>query len=171
MNSTSKPAVQFPLISVERTRALVSLETVMSVLVDFDEDQILSLIFDHFNLGPAFNIASQNARNRELRVLMQYVKEFKLSGGQSKPKRMVSEAIWLPMILQTVSGLNNDKPFFSGGEVQQLLNCKATHVINLLEEGSLALLPNTPRWRPGKGGSPVISRDSLVTFLKKRQEI
>ena len=87
-----KSAVQRPLISVERTRALVSLDTVVSELVDYNEDEVLALIFDHWCLGPAWNIASKDATKRELRVLMAGVRHFKALGEKSDSKFTITEA-------------------------------------------------------------------------------
>ena len=157
-------AVQRPLFSIERTRALVSLETVISELVDYDEDEVLVLIFEHFALGPAWNVASRNATRRELRVLMKCVRFFKEVGG-NRPQPKIARAELLDLILP-----GHNKPFFTGIELQAILNCKGSHVINLIEERSLAVMPGTT-WQRGRGGSPVVSRASTVAFLKTRQEL
>ena len=158
-------AVQRPLISVERTRALVSLDTVVSELVDYNEDEVLALIFDHWCLGPAWNIASKDATKRELRVLMAGVRHFKALGEKSDSKFTITEARANAFIFPP-----HTKPFFSGLELQQAFNCKSAHIINLLEEGTLKKMPGTT-WHPGRGGSPVIARDVAVKFLKDRREI
>ena len=157
------PAVQRPLISVERTRALVSLDTVLSELVDYNEDEVLALIFDHWCLGPAWNVGSQLATKRELRVLMECVRFFKTGGNRPQPKYSERQ-------LQTLILPPHQKPFFTGLELQQAFNVKSSHLIHLIEEGSLKKMPGTD-WRPGRGGSPVISRESAANFLKVRQEI
>ena len=132
----------------------------MSELVDYNEDEILALIFDHWLLGPAWNIASQKATKRELRVLMLCVRHFKTTG-----KRLKIAGNFAAMILPP-----HTKPFFTGQELQRAFNCKSSHIINLLAEGSLEKMPGTD-WRPGRGGSPVIARMSVMEFLKARQEI
>ena len=160
-------AVQRPLISVERTRALVSLDTVVSELVDYNEDEVLALIFDHWCLGPAWNIASKDATKRELRVLMAGVRHFKALGEKSDSKFTITEDRAHALIFP---GGRLQRPFFSGLELQQAFNCKSSHIINLLEEGSLKKMPGTT-WHPGRGGSPVIARDVAIKFLKDRREI
>lgn len=166
-----KSAVQRPLISVERTRALVSLDTVVSELVDYNEDEVLALIFDHWCLGPAWNIASKDATKRELRVLMAGVRHFKVMessrGGRDAvtSKFTITEARANAFIFPP-----HTKPFFSGLELQQAFNCKSSHIINLLDEGSLKKMPGTT-WHPGRGGSPVIGREVAMKFLKDRREI
>ena len=162
----SRP-VQRPLISVERTRALVSLDTVVSELVDYNEDEVLALIFDHWCLGPAWNIASKDATKRELRVLMAGVRHFKALGEKSDSKFTITEDRAHALIFP---GGRLQRPFFSGLELQQAFNCKSSHIINLLAEGSLKKMPGTT-WHPGRGGSPVIARDVAIKFLKDRREI
>ena len=119
--------VQRPLLSVERTRALVSLDTVVSELVDYNEDEVLALIFDHWCLGPAWNIASKDATKRELRVLMAGVRHFKALGEKTDQKFNIKDEHALALIFP---GGRLQRPFFSGLELQQAFNCKSSHIIN-----------------------------------------
>ena len=161
--SGHRGAVPRPPLSLERTRALVGVDTVISELVSYNEDEVLALIFDEWVLGPAWNIARRGATKRVLRVLMRCVRHFKTTG--SRAQREFSTAQIVSLVLP-----EHAKPFFTGPELQQALNCKSSHIINLLAEGSLQKMPGTD-WRPGRGGSPTITRDSVIAFLTERQEI
>ena len=113
--------------AIMRTRALVSLDTVISELVDYgNEDEVMALIFDRWCLGPAWNIATTDATRRELRVLMAGVRHFKTHGQQKNSRFTITEAGALALILPT-----HNKPFFTGLELQQSFNCRSTHMVNL----------------------------------------
>lgn len=164
MPTPSPIAIQRPLLSVEQTRALVSLEVVKTELVDYTEDQILTFAFAMSNglpmLGPVWNIATANAKRAERRVLMVCVRAFK--GGRVlavKPAEAMDLILGKPTV----------RTWLTGTELQRRLNCSSGHIMNLLAEQAITALKND--WRPGRGGSPAITRDSIIKFLTATQEI
>lgn len=156
-------AIQRPLISVEQTRALVSLDVVKTELMDYTEDQILTFVFAMSNglpmLGPVWNIATEKAKRAERRVLMACVREFKAG----KVPARLTKAQCLEAILP------HAKPFLTGMELQRAFNCSSTHIMNLIAEERLATVNR--EWHPGRNGSPLITHASVIQFLTATQEI
>lgn len=60
--------------------------------------------------------------------------------------------------------------FVLGTELQDAFNATSEHILNLLRMGFLKLHPSSPvvPWRSGPGGSPLITRESVVELLKTR---
>jgi hypothetical protein len=105
----------------------------------------------------AFNIAASDHRP-ELRILADSVRHFKTSGG-----RGTYAPAWPALVREL---LPPPAPTITGIEIQRALNCDRSLVQNLVDTGHLVQI--RPAF-PGPGGSRVIGRPSLETFLQSRQ--
>jgi len=105
----------------------------------------------------AFNIAASD-RRPELRVLADSVRHFKTSGG-----RGTYAPAW-PALVRRL--LPPPAPNITGIEIQRALNCDRSLVQNLVDAGHLVQIRAS---FPGPGGSRLIGRLSLETFLQSRQ--
>lgn len=105
-----------------------------------------------------WNIATGEAR-REIRVLTDSLAHYQRTLG-SRPYPF-EEGKVLRLILP------HDKPALSGVEIQRAFNCDSGHVINLIEAKLLKIVPGTD-WQRGPGGSPSVTRTSVIEFLKRR---
>lgn len=145
-------------------RPMMTVDAAKGIL-DCTEDEIVEWVEVQRALV-AWNIASPGAARRELRLLTRSVSEF----IRDNPQRddcyycAICPDIAIAAVLP-----DHQKPWLTGLEVQRSLNCGSTHVIGLVESKLLKLMPGT-NYQRGPGGSPSISRDSFVAFLKSRIE-
>lgn len=108
----------------------------------------------------AFDIRAVGER-KELRILASSIA--RLQTGQTP---LVPLDDW-PEIFTRICGPQKNKPALTGVDVQRSLNCDSGHVINLLNEKLLRVVPGTD-WQRGPGGSPSIVTSSFEQFLKGR---
>lgn len=134
---------------------LLDIGGVRAELPGHDEDDVLALIADGF-LGVAFDIGLQS--RREVRVWRKAVEFLKATGGS---RRMPVD--WPQAVREILCGW--DKPVIPGTRVKLILNCSATHVINLVEDKQLLLQPGTS-WDVGRGNTPQITTASFKEALK-----
>jgi hypothetical protein len=135
-------------------------------ILDVSEDEILAMIDERLALI-AFDVATPGSERRELRILTHSVAEFLHDNPDNDPcyHTMTPPSEALRLVLPSHS-----KPFFTGIELQRAFNCSSDHIISLIEAKALKLVPGS-RYQPGPGGSPCITRESVVAFLKARLEI
>lgn len=126
------------------------------VLLARDDDQLHELI-ELGRLEWVWNIATPEARNRELRFLVAELRGF------SDLRSPISD---LPAVIGRLLG--EEKPFVDGTAFRRAFNCDSDHVLNLIRAGTLAVLPNTS-WRRGPNGTPAIAWASAVRFVKERK--
>ncbi len=134
---------------------LLDIGGVRAELPGHDEDDVLALIEDGF-IGVAFDIGLQ--ARREIRVWRKSVDLFRATGGS----RRVNHD-WSQVVREILCGW--DKPAIPGTRVKLLLNCSSTHVIHLVEDRQLQLMPGTS-WDVGRGNTPQISVSSFKDALK-----
>jgi hypothetical protein len=108
-------------------------------------------------LYPAFNLGSKTATYRRLirlpaRLVLDCMEE-------RSPQPMDLKAFLASMV---PPGQNPP-----AAEVARLCSCSPEHVVKLLTERELAALPGS-KPRRGRGGSPQITRESLLAWLEKR---
>jgi hypothetical protein len=142
-------------------RPMMSVDSAKGAL-DRNEDEVVELIGAWL---VAWNIASPDAQRRELRILTRSVSmAVKFLDTDTRPPRWDWQEI-LGLVLPA-----HDKPWFTGIEIQRMLNCGSTHVVeNLIEKKALRMMPGTT-YSTGPGGSPVVQRESFVSFLSARME-
>jgi hypothetical protein len=136
---------------------LLTASSVREELPGHDEDDVLAACLDH-SIPTAFDIGLGG--RRELRVLPSALAWFKKSLGY-RTRRVPWPEVWSEL----TRGLNTEKPWLDGEIVRCLLNCGGDHLIRLVDEGWLAMMPGTT-YRRGPGGAPQIKLKSLETYLK-----
>jgi hypothetical protein len=146
-----------------------------------NEDDVLNLI-DEGHLAWAWDIATKQATKAEMRILARSVSAYQ---NAEQGLRGVSNEFTFEEVAAFVLG-GQHRPWLWGRELSRALNCSSEHVLNLVREGSLKLLPghmvpNGQRrtganrgngeigWRRGPGGSPCVAYESVLRFLKERK--
>jgi hypothetical protein len=143
------------------TRPLVSVWAVLSVTDLKGEDEVLEAVEDG-RLLFAFNIASRNAKARDVRVLSDSVCAF----VEGRRLANVSEEQDWQRVLRLI--FPSPAPTIQAKEIALALNASSSHIIKLIEERLLRLAKGTP-WFCGRGGSPRVEYQSAVDFLKARR--
>ncbi len=115
------------------------------------------LIKDQVELGRliAWDISRKGEGRREYRFLAASVRAW----GETKE---FDEG----EIIRSVYGAA--RPFIFGSWFCRSWNCDSGHMINLVADGTLALLPRTYYHR-GRSGTPVITWSSAAEFLRSRR--
>lgn len=117
---------------------------------------IMALVEETGQLPWAWNIGL--GRAREIRVLAACVDHFARTGRGLRWE-------WRRVVEEIFRGC--DKPFLTGRQARYILKCSPPYVMRLIENESLKLLPGTG-WQRGWAGSPLISCESFVEFLRAR---
>lgn len=131
------------------------------------EDAILVMI-EEGEIPWAWNIARRGATRSELRILAACLPNTEARRPELK----------LDQVVRLILGAK--RPFVWGKDFYRAWNCDSQHVMNLVKEESLQTLPNHVRpdasgnkaelaWRRGPGGSPCITWNSAVEFIKTRR--
>ena len=170
---------RFKLSGLRYHRPLMTVNAAAGML-DCAEDEVVTLILKGKLV--AWNIAKPGASRRELRILARSVAWCaSFNGvGKSAERRIWRWSKILALLLRGIpnrppkslkySAVVRSKPaWITGAELRRILNCGSTHIISLVESKALKVLPGTD-WRRGPGGSPLIRRDSFLTFLENRLE-
>jgi hypothetical protein len=177
--------LKLPIKAPAYVRPLMKITAAQGTL-DCSEDEILELLEVQGALI-AFDIASPGAKRRDLRILTQSVTEYLQAGKSPCYHTMLPPAEAVDIVLaslkpelntlssvasaakedQLPGGRPQVRPWLTGNEIQRLLQCGSTHLINLVEARLLKLLPGTDYQR-GPGGTPKILRASFVQFLQER---
>jgi hypothetical protein len=127
-----------------------------------NEDDVLALIEETGGLTWAWNIGlipSRGSAAREIRILTKCIEHFVSTG---KGLDWTFEQV----LRRVLRGFN--KPFITGTRLQIIMNCSSTHVINLIVDGALRVVPGTS-WNEGPAGSPLVVTESFVRFLEARK--
>lgn len=166
--------LRLPMVDVAAVRAALGVS----------EDEVLQLI-DDGELAWAWDIASRDAKKREVRVLAQSVVSYQSSVANGALS--FDQVVAIVFRRQQLAAINQPptRPWLWGREIVHAFNCGSEHVFNLLREGSLKLLPghvvptansqpatHNPQnlgWRRGPGGMPCVSYESAVEFLNRRR--
>lgn len=140
-----------------QSRPLVCVNAVMGRL-DLNEDAVLRLVEEGKLI--AFDIRRKGARARALRVLDASVGDH-LHG---RPIPFPETPQDLQQIVSLV--LPGQGETVTAANVAGRLNCSSEHVRRLIADRLLIRVG--PKARRGLNGSPAITRQSLVAFLKRR---
>ena len=128
------------------------------------EDDIRDMISDG-ELPWAWDISTKGAGRTELRILaacVDHAQKDLLSGSGTGVSPVIEEADVIRLLY------GEERPWIWGKEFHRAWNFDRRHLFNLIFDGSLQLLPRT-RWRRGPGGSPCVTWNSAVDFLRKRK--
>lgn len=118
------------------------------------EDEVRGMINDG-EIGWAWNIATRGAARVELRIL-----------AAALPDLTQPPDLALDSVVRLVYG--PQRPWVWGKDFYRAWNCDSGHLFNLLKDRSIKILPKTD-WRRGRGGSPCVTWNSAVEFLKNRR--
>lgn len=157
---TSAPAQRRLPIKVEIATPLMSIGAARAVL-ELDEDEMLDLI-DNNLLAWAWHIESAPGGRREIRILAKCVRGFQTTQTDCGLRHASVEEIIGHILAR------DKKPFIDGRRLASLFVCSGQLVMDLISAGALTVTEGTS-WRRGRGGSPVISRESVVRFLQERR--
>ena len=165
LGSVAKNPVQLPL---RKFRAPSYVSPLMEVgtargALKLNEDEVLELVEVRLALI-GFNIASPGTRRRELRILAESVYAYSKVDHDLNPEYYC--ALTQETAIASILPRHN-KPWFEGTELAALLICSSALIIDLIGSKCLEKLPGTTI-HPGPGGTPLITRDSFVAFLKER---
>jgi len=162
-------ALRLPMLDVAAVRAALGV----------NEDEVLDLIQEG-HLAWAWDIATKAAEKAETRIFARSVSAYQNS--EYGPRSVANELTFDEVVALAFTGRANDRPWLWGREITRAFNCSSEHVLNLIREGSLSLLPGhvVPKsqipnrksqigWRRGRGGSPCVSWVSAVEFLRRRR--
>jgi hypothetical protein len=121
--------------------------------LDINDDAVLALLDKGALVG--FNIAVSAGGRRVVRILTASIQNH-LQGG--KPGSMSFDDV-LRLVLP------GELLFVRGMAIERCLNCCQTHVSNLIKAGAFDC---TRPGRRGHGNSSIVTRASVVAFLKER---
>ena len=162
------PVQSFLPIRCELRRPTADLACARAIL-DLHENEI-KLLADQ-GVFPAWNIARFTAPKSDVggfrterRFLTRALRDFADHRPITRDEDLIVRLLY-----------GKEKPFILGKYFCQAWNCDSGHMINLVQDGTLALLPstiNSPNSRPygrGRGCTPCITWKSAIAFLKDRR--
>lgn len=146
-----KVEVEAPMLGIAAARDILHL----------DVDMVLELIADR-KLAWAWNIGLGKRRS-EIRILARCLRGYQASNTSCNLAEVPQEEIIAHILAR------EKKPWIEGVTLKHLLACENDLIIDLVTARELAVMPGT-NWRRGPGGSPSITRESVINFLKRRRE-
>jgi hypothetical protein len=151
-------------IRAERITKLMDVHCVRD-RIGLNEDDALMLA----RLEWGFDISSGEAKRRELRIPPSVVNYFD-SNGRPREKALSWEEVQKELLRGAVKSAHvrgRDMEYIEGTTAQFILNCSSTH-LNSFIPYQLKLVPGTT-YTSGPNGTPKITVDSFVEFLRKRR--
>ena len=137
-------------------RPLVPMEAAM-VLVNRDADDVLNLIACA-KIEWAFDIRTEKSERREVRILgdslMRYL------GGENGTRDVDNWDYVVNLVLPGPSEI-----FIKSKNLARRFGCESQHMINLIREQTI----EAAMYPAGGKQSPVVTRESVVRFLKARR--
>lgn len=161
--------LQLP-IRIPASRTLLPLEFVQ-VLLDIDEDQVLSLICSAA-LEYAWDIASRDADRREIRVWRESVSDYMThDDGPRTPARVRVSASHQDDGPAYQAVLPSSRPDFRTTELARSWTASSTHIHQLVADGLIQENAEDRRTRPASGPNSYIkvTRASVISFLLSRR--
>ncbi len=158
-------------LKYERAPALVGVETARFLLADYDvdEDAILRLIDDGvilhaWNIALTVGLIKENVPvRREIRIWPDCLKWFCETNGRGEYKRTEGQVLDELFSRFAVRPARHEEHHIRSTRLRRLLNCGSTHITNLIESKSLAVLPGTS-WSTGPNGAALVTLSSIVSF-------
>lgn len=144
---------------VEIKSALVPLR-VCSVALGVSEIQIMSMV-EEGKLRWVWDMRRSSARRAFVLVLAQSI--LYAQTGRAGPDLPLSDEEGWEKVLGIV--LPHQKPLIKGSELVRAFSISSQHMMNLVNDGALVAL-NARRLRTS---TPIITRESVVKFLKERR--
>ena len=106
---------------------------------------------------PAWNIARSVLARRELRILARSARDFAESKARDTDDDLIIRLIHGP-----------PKPLILGRNWYRAWNCDSGHMIHLVEDNVLQLVPGTT-YSQGRGCTPCLTWKSAIQFLTDRR--
>lgn len=159
-----------------RHRPVIGLNGAMAML-DKHEDEVLALIeggdTETGGLSHAWDISSQVAQRREVRVLTESIRELKVAWAQGWKLRSHGDRFRMrnagdDLVWGLICPPGHKQPFLKTPQIQRCLNCSADLVIDLIKEGQFELL-NGSGYGRGRYGAALVTVESVREFLRKRR--
>lgn len=145
-----------PLRGESRPLVLATVSEARALLPGFDEDGVKLLWEDSHLIG--WNIGL--GYTTEARLWRDSIVHFATTAGKPpfpRPHDHVVEDL-----------LRSNKPFLTTTQVKLMLNCGADHVLNLITEKQLSVVPGTS-YHAGASGVALITLSSLRNFFSTRK--
>lgn len=151
-------------LRMEIKKPLLTVEAVAAEIGGYvHSDGVLSLIEGGL-ITWAWNVASPRSNRREIRVLRQDAESYALTGGFRPLKTTWPEVFrWVLM----PHGHHQFPNCFELSKLMTFWSASSELGLDLIEEGCLRTAKGTS-WRRGRGGSPVVTRESVEKFLRDR---
>ncbi len=154
------PARKIPCsVMVQIKAALVPVQFCGAVL-GLSDNEVMRMIYDG-RLKWAWDLRRKNAKKAFVFVLSQSLYQAQNTTADSNPIQNDNES-W-EQTLDVI--LPHKKPLIKGSELVRTFSISSQHMMNLVNDGLLTAL-NVRRTRTA---TPVISRDSVIKFLKERR--
>ena len=125
-----------------------------------DVDDVLDLI-EEGNLAWAWDIGLGKRRS-EMRIYAGCINGYEVTGVKCNLENASEDDIYGSILARET------KPWIPGIRLKSVLNCENGLVIDLVKAKEFEILPGG--WRRGPGGSPLITKESVVAFLKRRRK-
>lgn len=151
-------------LPTERLTVLLNVHCVRALL-ELNEDEALALA----RLEWGFDVSSGEAKRIDLRVLPAVITNFLAHGG-TKPLGWDWARVRAELVRGAVKRMNSrgsEWEYIEGTTAQLILNCSSTHLNSFIPH-QLKLVPGT-HYQTGPNGTPRITEESFVEFLRKRR--
>ena len=142
-------------------RPLVSLWIALSLIGGKNPGEIISLI-EEGKLRWAFDIRKKWGKRREIRILAQSINEYLT--GSAAPN--ISEQQDFCQAMHSIFPM--PKLSITACDIACAWNASPEHILNLCRSRQLGLAKGACN-RRGRGGSPQVTMESAVEFLRKRR--
>ena len=152
------PAQSFLAIRCELRRPTVDLACARAIL-DLHENEIKLLAEQ--GIFPAWNIARVHPATHGSRTERRFLTRALRDLADSKP--VTRDEDFIQRLLY-----GREKPFILGKYFCMAWNCDSGHCINLVQDGTLAIVKGTD-YGQGRGCTPCITWSSAMKFLKDRR--
>jgi hypothetical protein len=153
-------------LPTERITVLLNVHCVRALL-ELNEDETLALA----RMEWGFDVSSGAAKRIDLRVLPAVVTNFLVHGGTKRLdwdwERVRKELVRGSVRTATIGA--HEAQYIEGTTAQLILNCSSTHLNSFLACRQLRVVPGTPEPKPGPNGTPKITAESFLEFLRKRR--
>lgn len=164
---TAASQLQIPFRAIKRDASapLMSVNAAMGKL-ELSELEVMNLIEGHpQRIAWAWDIGTSD-RQRDVRILARSVNGYFTTADSDEPTCGLAREAVASIVAHILA--REKKPFISCPRLAVLFVCTARHIMNLVKNGDLQVLPGTG-WRRGPSGSANITKTSVEQFLTERR--
>lgn len=150
-----RPQIDLPLnVAADSRRKLVTLDVAMDRLDLDTHDEVLAAI-DTGAIAWAWDISSPGAERREVRVFWRCTREGEIRSSQ----HLTEDAVYREIIPAHWGRVRQ-------ASIYRRWTCSQEHITALITAGCFTALTEA---RAGADGSPEVTRESVIQFLKTRK--